>query len=88
MGAVFGGMGEWLTVLHSAPTMPEARLQRTRRTLPLAYQFGDAAMPRVLMMYDRLDGLRRVEYDIDRMWRRPSETAAERLRHWNVIEGD
>jgi hypothetical protein len=44
-----------IAVSHAERTaaMPEARLQRTRETLPDGYQFGDAQFPNLLRWYPK-----------------------------------
>lgn len=62
--------------------MPDARLDRTRPTLPEGYQFGDAnPMTRIarLMKKYPLPNVHKVYRDY-REW-----TAKQ---HWNVIEGE
>jgi hypothetical protein len=74
--------------------MPEARLARTRRSLPEGYQFGDAAAGSYSLAdyncaYAAASRLRPIAVH-SLPWRRPSDNAAERLarRGWNVIEGE
>lgn len=76
--------------------MPEARLMRTRRSLPEGYQFGDAAAGSYsLADYDRAYAAAALRHRPivvhPQPWRRPSDNAAERLARrggWNVIEGE
>jgi hypothetical protein len=73
--------------------MPEARLQRTRGTLPSAYQFGDGAVPAGWRLAGRVGDVLWVTLRYPRQWlapdwRAPHDNAAEQIAGFEMFDGD